>query len=69
MKLTLTKDWFTSRAAREGDVDIAAGLPARRPSPEDTDADRQSLSEVRPAVSQTMRRWRLKKHGSVAPRS
>jgi len=66
MKLTLTKGWFTRQAAREGDVDVAAGVPARWPSSDDTHTDEQSLSEVRPAVGQ---RWKLRKHGSVAPRS
>jgi len=32
MKLTLTEEWFLRRVALEGDVDVAAGLPARHPS-------------------------------------
>ncbi len=31
MKLTLTKGWFIRRVALEGNLDIAAGLPAHHP--------------------------------------
>jgi HTH-type transcriptional regulator, competence development regulator len=61
MKLTLTKEWFLRRVALEGDVDIAAGLPARHPSldEEHPDAPGDTRLALGPLVQLTRRKNRM----------
>src|SRR6266704_5158962 len=37
MKLAITREWFDGKARNEGDLEIAAGILARDPSPADAD--------------------------------
>jgi transcriptional regulator with XRE-family HTH domain len=60
MKLTLTKDWFVRRAALEADIDVAAGLPARYSSFDDSLAKAPGSSETRLAFGPLVELMRRK---------
>jgi len=65
MKLTLTKDWVVRRAALENDIDVAAGLAARHPSIEDSQASVPAPIETRLALGPLVHLTRRKHSLSI----
>ncbi|WJI57285.1 MULTISPECIES: helix-turn-helix transcriptional regulator [unclassified Mesorhizobium] len=52
MKLAITREWFERKAELEGDLEIAAGLLARDPSPVDAaDQRASSQSDTQPRIA------------------
>jgi transcriptional regulator with XRE-family HTH domain len=62
MKLAITREWFERRAKLEGDLEVAAGVLARDPTPEQTDLETGVVETADPmrmafgSLVETMRR-------------